>query len=138
MASVTRSRFIDAPPDIVERVITADIAALMQAANYDSVRFEGDRLELEQTLGLASLSLTLRQIDDADATLAFEQVDGHFERMVTEYDVEPSDGGTTVSARTEFTLGGITGSVLDEMLVRRQRGRELEAQLEYVERVVHQ
>jgi len=138
MASVTRSRFIDAPPDIVERVITADIAALMQAANYDSVRFEGDRLELEQTLGLASLSLTLRQIDDADATLAFEQVDGHFERMVTEYDVEPSDGGTTVSARTEFTLGGITGSVLDETLVRRQRGRELEAQLEYVERVVHQ
>ncbi len=138
MASVTRSRFIDAPPDIVERVITADIAALMQAANYDSVRFEGDRLELEQTLGLASLSLTLRQIDDADATLAFEQVDGHFERMVTEYDVEPSDGGTTVSARTEFTLGGIPGSVLDETLVRRQRGRELEAQLEYVERVVHQ
>jgi len=138
MASVTRSRFIDAPPDIVERVITADIAALMQAANYDSVRFEGDRLELEQTLGLASLSLTLRQIDDADATLAFEQVDGHFERMVTEYDVEPSDGGTIVSARTEFTLGGIPGSVLDETLVRRQRGRELEAQLEYVERVVHQ
>jgi len=138
MASVTRSRFIDAPPDIVERVITADIAALMQAANYDSVRFEGDRLELEQTLRPASLSLTLRQIDDADATLAFEQVDGHFERMVTEYDVEPSDGGTTVSARTEFTLGGITGSVLDETLVRRQRGRELEAQLEYVERVVHQ
>ncbi|MFW5919536.1 MAG: SRPBCC family protein [Halanaeroarchaeum sp.] len=138
MASVSRSRFIDAPPEVVERAITEDVAAVMRAANYDSVRFEAGRLELEQTLGLASLSLTLREIDDADATLAFEQVEGHFERMTTEYDVEPTGGGTTLSARTEFTLGGITGDVLDETLVRRQRGRELEVQLEYVERVVRE
>lgn len=138
MASVSRSRLVDASPAVVERAITENVAALMRAAGYDSVRFEGGRLELEGTLGLASLSLTLREVDDADATLAFEQVDGHFERMITEYDVEPSDGGTTVSARTEFALGGTTGSVMDESLVRRQRGRELEAQLEYVERLVQE
>lgn len=136
MATVSRSRVLSATPDAVEHAITDDVEAFVGTAGYDSVRLEGDCLELEQTLGLASLSLTLRIVDGADAALALEQEDGHFEAMTTEYAVEPADGGTELTARTTFTLGGVTGTVLDETLVRRQRGKELEAQLDYVERVV--
>lgn len=133
MESVSRSRFLDADPDVVESALTDDVAAFVGAAGYDSVRVEEGRLELEQTLGLATLSLTLREIDESDVTLALQQEAGHFETMVTEYDVRPADGGTQLWARTEFTLGGVVGSVLDETVVSRQRGREFEAQFDYVE-----
>ncbi|MFW5955778.1 MAG: SRPBCC family protein [Halorhabdus sp.] len=136
MASVERSRVLGAEPGVVEDLLTGDVEALVTAAGYDSVTVEGDRIDIEQRLGLATLSLTLRRRSDAEATLAIEQEEGHFETMWTEYDVEPTDGGTELTARTEFTLGGVAGSVLDETLVRRQRTKELEAQLDDVEQRV--
>lgn len=133
MATVSRSRVLAVERGAVERVITDDVVAFMQAAGYDSVQCEDGRLELEQTLGLANFSLTLRIADDSEAVLALEQVEGHFEAMTTTYDVESVNEGTELTARTEFTLGGVVGSVLDETLIRRQRGRELETQFDYVE-----
>lgn len=136
MASVSRSRVLAADPDAVARVISDDVVAFERAAGYDEVHFDAGRLELEQSLGLANLSLTLQVVEDPDAVLALEQVDGHFDAMTTEYVVESVDEGAELSARTEFTLGGVVGSVLDETIVRRQRGKELEAQLDYVEDAV--
>ncbi|MFQ3295788.1 MAG: hypothetical protein ACI9PP_001473 [Halobacteriales archaeon] len=136
MANISRSRVLSADPGAVERAITDDVAAFMRTAGYDSVQLEDGRLELEQTLGLANFSLTLRIVDDSDSVLALEQEAGHFEAMTTNYKVESVNGGTELSARTEFTLGGVVGSVLDETLVRRQRGKELEAQFDFVEDVL--
>lgn len=133
MANVSRSRVMAADPGAVEAVITDDLVGLMQAAGYDSVEFAEGDLELEQTLGLAQFSMTLRIVDDPNVVLALEQADGHFDAMTTNYEVEAVNGRTELLARTEFTLGGVVGSVLDETLIRRQRGRELEAQFDYVE-----
>ncbi|MEF8774174.1 MAG: SRPBCC family protein [Halobacteriales archaeon] len=132
MATVTRSRTIDAAPERVERAVTDDVEAFLAAADYDAVRVDGDRVELERTVGLATLSLTLRRVEDADAVLAFEQESGLFEAMTMRYRVEPADGKTELSASTEFTLGGVTGSVLDDTVVRRQRASELAKQFDYV------
>jgi len=134
MASVERSRVLDADPDVVEELLTGDVEGLVTAAGYDSVSIDGERIEIEQRLGLATLSLTFRRRDDEDVSLALEQTAGHFETMWTEYDVQPAGDGTELTARTEFTLGGVAGSVLDETLVRRQRTTELDAQLDDVER----
>ncbi|HKL30360.1 MAG TPA: hypothetical protein VJ898_13970 [Natrialbaceae archaeon] len=136
MASVTRSRFFQADPETVERLIADDVVGFMKAAGFDSVSVEEDCLEIERRLGLANLSLTLRPIDGEEATLAFEQEAGLFEAMTMQYFVEPTAGGTELEARTEFTLGGVVGSVLDETLVRRQRKSELEDQFDYLERAL--
>jgi hypothetical protein len=135
MASVTRSRFLQADPGAVERAITDDVVAFVEAAGYDSVSVRDDRFEVERRLGLATLSLTLRPLDD-DATLAFEQESGLFEDLSMRYAVEETAGGSELTAQTEFTLGGVAGSVLDETLVRRQRRRELDDQFDYVVRTL--
>lgn len=136
MASVTRSRFLQADPETVEDVITDDVLGFIRAAGYDSVSVDGDRIGIERRLGLATLSLTLRPIDADESTLAFEQESGLFEEMTMHYVVESTDGGSELTAITEFTLGGVTGSVLDDTVVRRQRTSEIEDQFAYVERKI--
>jgi hypothetical protein len=136
MASVTRSRFLQADPETVEDVITDDVPGFIRAAGYDSVSVDGNRIGIERRLGLATLSLTLRPIDADESTLAFEQESGLFEEMTMHYVVESTDGGSELTARTEFTLGGVTGSVLDDTVVRRQRTSEIEDQFAYVERKI--
>lgn len=136
MASVTRSRFLQADPETVEDVITDDVPGFIRAAGYDSVSVDGDRIGIERRLGLATLSLTLRPIDADESTLAFEQESGLFEEMTMHYVVESTDGGSELTAITEFTLGGVTGSVLDDTVVRRQRTSEIEDQFAYVERKI--
>jgi hypothetical protein len=136
MASVTRSRFLQADPETVEDVITDDVPGFIRAAGYDSVSVDGDRIGIERRLGLATLSLTLRPIDADESTLAFEQESGLFEEMTMHYVVESTDGGSELTAITEFTLGGVTGSVLDDTVVRRQRKSEIEDQFAYVERKI--
>lgn len=112
--------------DVTDRPVDVDVV----------LSVEGDCLDIERRLGLATLLLTLRPIEGEDATLAFEQAFGLFEAMTMQYVVEPTAGGTELEARTEFTLGGVTGSVLDETVVRRQRTSELEAQFDYLERAL--
>lgn len=136
MATVSRARLIRADPETVEATLTDDTAALMTAAGFDSVDVEGDCIEIERQLGLATLSLTLQEREDEEATLAFDQEEGLFEDLSMEYFVDQSDDGTELSARTEFTLGGVTGSILDETFIRRQRINEIEDQFDYVEQAV--
>ena len=78
------------------------------------------------------MSLTLELVE-VDAALALQQREGHFDEMWTRYDVEPVDGGCFVTATTEFELGAsVVGDLLDATVIRRQRRKELEAQLDYL------
>lgn len=134
MALVSSSRVLDAPQSTVETVIRNDVVGFVEAGGFDEVHGEGDEIAMSRSLGLATLELTVRLDHDADAVLAFEAVDGLFERMRTEYAVEAADDGSRLTARTDFSLGGFLGDALDETLVSTQRKREFEDQFEYVER----
>ncbi|MFB6354693.1 MAG: SRPBCC family protein, partial [Halobacteriales archaeon] len=72
-------------------------------------------------------------VEAPDAVLAYEQRDGIFESMRTRYTLEPVEEGARVTATTEFTLGGVVGTVLDSTLVMRKRRQELNAQFDYLE-----
>ncbi|MFB6087480.1 MAG: SRPBCC family protein [Haloarculaceae archaeon] len=131
MQSVTMSRHVDAPPDAVREAM-ADVEAFMLGAGFTEATVDGDRLHLENHVGLATVELDLRLLDTDDA-FAYEQADGMFESMTTTYTVEPDDGGSLVTARTEFELDlAVVGAVLDATVIERQRRRELRQQFDWL------
>ncbi|MCU4716967.1 SRPBCC family protein [Halapricum hydrolyticum] len=132
MESVTVTRTIEAPPEEIEDVL-ADLEPFMRASGFDEVDVEGDRLEISKALGLLRISLTLEVYEDDEAALAYEQTEGNFESMTTTYALSEQDGETEVTAETEFALDAPGGSILDATVVQRQRRKELEAQLNYLE-----
>ncbi|MFB6106231.1 MAG: SRPBCC family protein [Halobacteriaceae archaeon] len=132
MQTVTVSRHVDAAPDAV-RALVDDLGAFMRAADFDGVHVDGDEIRLVNQVGIARMELTLGVDRDADVALAYEQREGIFESMRTEYTVEPADGGTTITATTEFAVDvALVGSLLDATVVKRQRRKELEAQFDWV------
>ncbi|CCQ33355.1 Polyketide cyclase / dehydrase [Halorhabdus tiamatea SARL4B] len=133
MEEVTVSRDVAAEPGAI-RAGFEDVAAFMRAAGFDEVDIEGDRMAVSRAIGLAELSLTLEAVE-TDAEFACEQVEGMFEEMRTTYRFEGGEDGTTVTAQTEFELGGVVGAVLDATLIKRKRTQELEDQLAYLDRV---
>lgn len=135
MRSITISRVIDAPPDVIESAIH-DLEPFMQAAGFDEVAVEGDRFSIGKALGLLKISLTLRLLDDPDATLAYEQIDGIFEAMTTTYTLSDHPDGTEVQARTSFALDAPGGSILDATVIKHQRRKELTAQFDYLNDIV--
>jgi len=134
MERVTVARTLDADPDAVRDLI-ADVEPFMRAGGFDAVRVDGDRLELENTVGLFEVELVREIVDDADAILASEQRDGIFESMRTDYRVEETGDGATVTATTTFEAVDlpVVGTVLDATVVKRQRRKELEEQFDYLE-----
>lgn len=132
MKTIELSRVIDAPKDDVRAAIE-DVEPFMRAAGFDEVDRDGDSLEIGKAVGLLKISLSLRLLDDPDAVLAYEQLDGIFEAMTTTYALSERDGGTEVSVRTAFELGAPGGSLLDGTIIKRQRTKEIEAQFEYLE-----
>lgn len=133
MQSVTVSRRVDAPP---ERVLAAmdDLEAFMLAAGFTEVAVDGDDMHLENQVGLATVTLDLRLVE-TDADLAYEQTDGFFETMDTEYYVESVGAGSSeVLATTDFELDlALVGQILDATVIKRQRRHELEAQFDWLE-----
>jgi hypothetical protein len=126
MESISLSRTIDAPPDEV-RPLIEDAEPFMRAAKFATWSKNG--------FAIARIELDLRIVDEPDTVLAYEQVDGIFEEMWTGYEIEATEAGTTVTARTDFELDvGLVGGVLDATVIKRQRTRELEAQFDYLER----
>ncbi|WP_276273882.1 SRPBCC family protein [Haloarcula litorea] len=132
MASVTVSRTFDADPGTV-RAAMSDTAAFMRGAGFDGVEYDGDRLHIENRVGMFDIELEL-DVLDTDAALAYEQVEGVFESMRTEYRVEGEADGTTVTATTDYesTRLAVVGSLLDESVVQRQRRKELAAQFDWL------
>ncbi len=128
------TRTLDTDPDAV-RDLMADVEPFMRAGGFDAVRVDGDRVTLENTVGLFEVELVLGVVDDADAVLAYEQRDGIFESMRTDYRVEATGDGATVTATTTFEAVDlpVVGTVLDATIVKRQRRKEIEQQFDYLE-----
>lgn len=135
MESLTVTRTIEASPADV-RAVFGDLEPLMRAADFDEVTVDGEQMEISKAMGLVKISLTLRVFDDPDTVLGYQQVDGIFETMRTTYTVSERNGGTELTARTEFALDAPAGGILDATVIKRQRQKELDAQLEYVEAAV--
>lgn len=133
MTRVTAERHFDADAGTVRRAIRSDPESFAAAAGFDEVTVTTDRIEFERSLGVASLELVVELDHDADAVLAFDAVSGIFERMRTEYCVEPDGSGALLTAWTDFTLGGALATAFDGTLVAKQRKREFEAQFDYLE-----
>lgn len=105
----------------------------MEAAGFDEVTVESERVTVARNIGLAELELTLELVE-SDADFACEQVEGMFDEMWTTYRVEADGEGATITAETQFELGGMIGSALDATFIKRQRRKELEDQLAYLDR----
>jgi len=133
MNSVTVSRRIGAAPGAV-RAAMNDVRAFMRAGGFDEVAVDGDRIELTNGVGIATIELTLAVVDAPDAGFAYEQREGIFESMRTTYAVEPRDGGAEVTATTEFAVDvALVADLMDATVIERQRRRELEAQFDWLE-----
>ncbi len=135
MAVVSMDRWFDAPVEAV-RPLVEDVERFMAAGQFDEVRLDDGTLHLVNVLGFARIELSLEVMDEPDAALAYRQREGIFEEMETRFTVEAADGGTRVTAVTEFSLGGVTGTVLDNTIIKRQRKREIANQFDYLERAV--
>lgn len=137
MESVSVARTFDSPPEPIREAMS-DLEPFMKAVGFDAVAVDGDRMTLENDVGLLTISLDLRVVE-TDADLAYEQVDGIFETMETRYTLDGSDGTTTVTATTDFALdASVVGPLLDATVIKRQRRKELEAQFDYLESVLEQ
>ncbi|MCQ4332971.1 SRPBCC family protein [Natronomonas sp. F2-12] len=135
MNSVTVSRTTDASADDIREAIDR-VGPFMEASGFDEVTVDGDTVRVANQVGFATIELTLALVEDSEAALAYEQRDGIFRKMRTRYVVAPADGGTEVTAMTEFELDvAVVGDVLDATVIERQRRAELTAQLEWLEEV---
>lgn len=133
MEQVTVRRSIDATPAALREAIT-DVEPFMRAAGFDEVAVDGDRIAITNHVGLLTIDLELRRVDDPEAVFAYEQLEGIFESMETRYALAPGDVGTAVTATTEFALdAAFVGPLLDATVVKRQRRAELSAQFDYLE-----
>lgn len=132
MQSIELSRVVDAPVSRVGDAIT-DVEPFMRSAGFGEVTHEGDRLDIAKALGLLKISLSLRIVDEPEAVLAYEQVEGVFETMTTAYTLSETSDGTDVTVRTEFALDAPGGSILDGTIIKRQRRKEIEAQFDYLQ-----
>ena len=132
MNSVTVSKTLDASPEAVREKMQ-DVGAFMRAAEFDGVVVDGDRIELTNGVGIATIELTLELFDDADSELAYRQRDGIFDEMVTRYTVEPTANGAEVTAETEFQIDvALVGKLMDATIIKRQRRKELNAQFDWL------
>ncbi|MFB6093267.1 MAG: SRPBCC family protein [Haloquadratum sp.] len=134
MQTVTVER--DVPRDVeTVRERMRDVEAFLRAAGFDTVDHRDGVVEIANQVGPVRIELTLELLDDVDADFAYRQREGLFETMTTTVRTTETDDGTRVEAETDFELGAaVVGSVLDATVIKRQRTRELNAQLEYLAR----
>jgi carbon monoxide dehydrogenase subunit G len=133
MESVTLSRTIEVSPDAVREAMS-DIGPFTEAAGFDEVTVEGETIEVVNRVGVATIQLTLQLVDEPDSDLAYEQREGIFREMTTVYNVSETPAGCEVTATTEFALDvALIGDVLDSTVIKRQRRKELSAQLDWLE-----
>lgn len=143
MQSISLCRDIFAPPESVREAIL-DIEEFMRAAGIDEVtvmdtEFDENRassgtIDLANTVGLLRIELSLAIVDRPDAVLAYDQREGIFETMETEYRLDERNGATSVTATTEFAIdASFVGPIFDATVVKRQRRRELQNQFDHLQ-----
>lgn len=123
MEAVSVSRAFDVPPTRVREALH-DVEAVFEAAGFDVSR-DGDDLHLSKRVAVKRVELHVRLVDD-DAALAYEQVEGIFEAMRTQYVVDETVDGCSVTVETEFEppSSGF-GTFVNGALVKRMRRTEL-------------
>jgi hypothetical protein len=135
MESITVSRTYPAGPDAIEDAM-GDVEPFMKAAGFDDVDVDGRTMHIRNRVGIATIELTLELVDLDEYALAYEHREGIFEAMRTTYTVAPADDGSEVTVRTEFEIDiALAGGFLDATVIKRQRKRELKAQLDWLETV---
>lgn len=132
METVTVKRSLPASKSAVRELVRSDIPAFIRASGFDRVHVDGESYTVSRDIGFATFELTLDRVE-SESLLEFEQVEGMFDRMWTEYRLEAIELGCELIATTEFTLGGVLGPVLDGTMIKSQRTREFELQFDYVE-----
>lgn len=145
MESVSFSREIAAPEDVVRDAVL-DVESFMLGADFEEVtvtdatfadgRATGGRIDIANSVGFLRIELSLAILDRPGVVLAYEQRDGIFDTMTTEYRLTPGDGATTVDVETTFAVdASFVGPVFDATVIKRQRRREIERQFDYLEAV---
>lgn len=133
MKTVTVTRTIPASEAEVRDAIL-DVGPFMEAAGFDEVDVDGEMIRVTNSVGIVDIELVLEILEDPEAVLVYEQREGIFQEMRTEYSVSPVADGVEVNATTLFGLpGSVVGDVLDGTIIKRQRTKELEAQLNHLE-----
>ena len=132
METVTVKRSLPASKSAVRELVRSDIPAFVRASGFDRVHVDGESYTVSRGIGFATFELTLERVA-SESLLEFEQVEGIFDRMWTEYRLEETEQGCAFIATTEFTLGGVLAPVLDGTMIKTQRTREFELQFDYVE-----
>lgn len=136
MESVTISRTFEATPDAIRDAMN-DIGPFTKAAGFDDVTVDGTRTDVANQVGIATLELTLRLLENHSSDRAYEQQEGIFEEMTTEYEVSETEDRSEVTATTVFALDvALVGDVLDSTIIKRQRQKELTAQFDWLEQQV--
>ncbi|WP_336337855.1 SRPBCC family protein [Haloarcula brevis] len=132
MERVSLTRTVPADPATVTDLMT-DVAPFMRAAGFDEVTLDGDTLGITNRVGLFEIDLDLELVE-TDAVLRYEQRQGIFESMMTEYSVEAVDEGTDVTATTEYSALDlpVLGEMLDSTVISRQRTKELNRQFDWL------
>ena len=132
MERISLTRTVPADPETVTELIT-DAAPFMRAAGFDEVTLDGDDLGITNRVGLFEIELAL-EIVETDAVLRYEQRQGIFESMTTEYTLEAVDGGTEVTATTEYNALDlpVLGEMIDSTVISRQRKTELNKQFDWL------
>jgi carbon monoxide dehydrogenase subunit G len=132
MERVSLTRTVPADPETVTALIT-DVAPFIRAAGFDEVTVGGDALGITNRVGLFEIELEL-EIVETDAVLRYEQRQGIFESMMTEYTVEAVEGGTEVTAVTEYSALDlpVLGEMIDSTVISRQRSKELNNQFDWL------
>ncbi|WP_424002900.1 SRPBCC family protein [Haloarcula salina] len=136
MERVSLTRTVDADPETVTDLVT-DVEPFMRAAGFDDVTVEGDTVVIKNHVGLFQIELVVELIE-TEAVLTYEQREGIFESMTTDYTVEAVDGGTEVTATTEYTALDlpVLGTMIDSTIVSRQRSKELNRQFDWLDEQV--
>lgn len=133
METITVGRTFDAPTDRVRSTL-GNVTAFFDAAGFE-VNDDGDLFELRKQATVMRVELDVRLRSDEPAALAYEQVSGPFEAMVTRYRVHPMSAGSRLTIETSFeppTAG--VGATLGTAMVKRQRRIELDAVESLLER----
>lgn len=132
MERVSLTRTVPADPETVADLIT-DVEPFMLSAGFDEVTLDGDDLAIKNRVGLFEIELDL-EIVETDAVLRYDQRQGIFESMTTEYTVEAVDGGTDVTATTEYNALDlpVLGEMIDSTVISRQRTKELNNQFDWL------
>lgn len=126
METISVDREYDAPEHRV-RSLLGDVTEFFDAAGFDVARTD-DRLKLSKRVAVTQFELHVKLHETGSAALAYEQVSGPFEAMVTRYHVDSSSTGSCLTIETSFEPPATGfGAFINGTVVKRQRRTELDA-----------